>query len=44
MLPALQRSIKSRCFPQMLEGFVIVKAQLGDDAGLLGGAGLVADG
>lgn len=43
MQPALQRSIESRCFPQMFKGLVIVKAQLGDDAGLLGGAALVVD-
>ena len=41
--PALQRSIKSRCFPQMYEGLVIAKALLGDDAGLLGGASLVVE-
>jgi glucokinase len=39
--PSLQRNIQQRCFPQMYEELVVSKAQLGDDAGLLGGAALV---
>jgi glucokinase len=43
LLPSLQQNMLQRCFPQMREGLVITKALLGDDAGLLGGAALVAD-
>ena len=32
--------MSQRCFPQILEGFEILKTTLGDDAGLLGGAAL----
>jgi len=43
MLPSLRRNIQQRCFSQMYEGLVIEKAQLGDDAGVLGGAALAAE-
>lgn len=44
LLPSLQQNIQPRCFPQMYERLVIVKSQLGDDAGLLGGAALAETG
>ncbi len=44
LLPSLQQNIQPRCFPQMYEQLVIVKSQLGDDAGLLGGAALAETG
>jgi len=41
--PALHQNLQQRCFSLMSEGLVIKKAQLGDDAGLLGGASLAVD-
>jgi glucokinase len=38
--PSLRRNIQQRCFSQIYEGLVIEKAQLGDDAGVLGAAAL----
>lgn len=43
LLPSLRQNLQQRCFPQICEGVVIRKAQLGDDAGLLGGAALASD-
>jgi len=43
LLSSLRREMQRRCFSQIFEGLVIEKAQLGDDAGLLGGAALAAD-
>jgi glucokinase len=42
--PALAAEIDRRCFPQIAAGCAIVKSELGDDAGLLGGAALTATG
>jgi glucokinase len=44
LMPSLQRNIQQRCFPQIYEGLDILKARLGDDAGLLGGAALAETG
>lgn len=38
--PSLRNTLKNRCFPQIYDGLVVLKALLGDDAGLLGGAAL----
>ncbi|MBL0224956.1 MAG: ROK family protein [Geobacteraceae bacterium] len=43
LLPSLHREMQQRCFSQIFEGLVIEKAQLGDDAGLLGGVALVEE-
>ena len=40
LLPSLAVEIGQRCFPQIASGCAIVKTELGDDAGLLGGAAL----
>jgi glucokinase len=40
LLPALAAELGQRCFPQIASGCTIVKTELGDDAGLLGGAAL----
>ena len=40
LLPALDAEISQRCFPQIASGCTILKSELGDDAGLLGGAAL----
>lgn len=40
LLPGIQRELSRRCFPQIADGLAILKAKLGDDAGLLGGAAL----
>jgi glucokinase len=40
LLPPLQAELSQRCFPQITAGLAILKAQLGDDAGLLGAAAL----
>lgn len=40
LLPALTAEIEQRCFPQIAAGCAIVQCELGDDAGLLGGAAL----
>jgi glucokinase len=42
LLPSLRREMQQRCFSEIFEEFVIEKALLGDDAGLLGGAALAA--
>jgi len=38
--PALRTELASRCFPEIYAGFDVLKAELGDDAGLLGAAAL----
>ena len=40
LLPTLRTEITRRCFPEIAGTFSIVPGQLGDDAGLLGGAAL----
>jgi glucokinase len=40
--PALSVELGRRCFPQIAADLVIVKGELGDDAGLLGGGALAA--
>lgn len=40
LLPALADEIGQRCFPQIASACAIVPAELGDDAGILGGAAL----
>ncbi len=40
LLPTLTAELAQRCFPQFTSGCTIVKTELGDDAGLLGGAAL----
>ena len=41
-LPALTAELEKRCFPEIFADLSIVKSELGDDAGLLGGAALIA--
>lgn len=41
--PAIQRTMRSRSFPQISAGVELRKSLLGDDAGLLGGAMLAAE-
>ena len=41
ILPALRAELESRCFPEMAANLKIVAGTLGDDAGLLGAAGMV---
>jgi len=41
-LPALSVEVGRRCFPQIAADLLIVKGELGDDAGLLGGGALAA--
>lgn len=41
ILPALSDEFKRRCFPEISANLKIIAGQLGDDAGLLGAAGLV---
>ena len=43
LLPALELQVRRRCFAQIANGLSILKAELGDDAGLLGGAALAAE-
>ena len=38
LLPALRAELSQRCFPSIYDGLAILKTDLGDDAGLLGGA------
>lgn len=40
LLPSLAAELGQRCFPQIASGCTIIKTELGDDAGLLGGAAL----
>jgi glucokinase len=40
LLPALRAELSLRCFPSIYDGLAILKTELGDDAGLLGGAAL----
>jgi glucokinase len=40
LLPALRAELSRRSFPTIYDGFAILKTELGDDAGLLGGAAL----
>ena len=40
LLPTLAVELGQRCFPQIASGCAVVKTELGDDAGLLGGAAL----
>ncbi|HEY3308587.1 MAG TPA: ROK family protein [Desulfuromonadaceae bacterium] len=42
LLPALTAELEKRCFPEIFADLSIVKSELGDDAGLLGGAALIA--
>lgn len=42
LLPALSVELRQRCFPEIAADLLIVKGELGDDAGLLGGATLGA--
>ena len=42
--PAVATEIARRCFPQIASGCTIIKGELGDDAGLLGGAVLAMAG
>ncbi len=44
LLPALADEVSQRCFPQIASDCAIVKSELGDDAGLLGGAALAMAG
>ena len=43
LLPALRAELSRRCFPSIYDGLAILKAELGDDAGLLGGAALAEE-
>jgi len=43
MMPALEKQIGRRCFDGIAKGLTVVKAELGDDAGLQGGGALVFD-
>jgi glucokinase len=43
LLPGLQAELSQRCFPHIYHGLAILKAELGDDAGLLGGAALAEE-
>lgn len=40
LLPGLRTELQQRCFPHIYGGLAILKAELGDAAGLLGGAAL----
>lgn len=42
LLPALEYELAQRCFSQIAADLLIVKGELGDDAGLLGGCALAA--
>ena len=42
LLPALSVELRQRCFPQIAADLLILKGELGDDAGLLGGCALAA--
>ncbi|HEX9079602.1 MAG TPA: ROK family protein [Desulfuromonadaceae bacterium] len=44
LVPPLSAEMAQRCFPQISSGCAIVKGELGDDAGLLGGAASAMDG
>ncbi|BCS53025.1 ROK family protein [Geobacter sp. SVR] len=41
LLPSLRKEVDRRCFTQMSGSFAVMAGELGDDAGLLGGAALV---
>ncbi|QEM67887.1 ROK family protein [Geobacter sp. FeAm09] len=43
LLPGLEAELAQRCFPHIREGLAILKTELGDDAGLLGGAALAEE-
>jgi glucokinase len=43
LLPAIRAEMSRRCFPHIYEGLAILKTELGDDAGLLGGAALAEE-
>jgi glucokinase len=43
LLPALRTELSLRCFPHIFDGLAILKTELGDDAGLLGGAALAEE-
>jgi glucokinase len=43
LLPALRSELSQRCFPLIYDGLAILKTELGDDAGLLGGAALAEE-
>lgn len=40
LLPGLRAELSRRCFPCIYDGLAILRTELGDDAGLLGGAAL----
>ncbi|HEY4744914.1 MAG TPA: ROK family protein [Desulfuromonadaceae bacterium] len=44
LVPALDAEVGRRCFPRIAAGCTILKGELGDDAGLLGGAALAMAG
>lgn len=41
MLPAIQKELTERCFPQIAADFSVISGILGDDAGVLGAAALL---
>lgn len=43
LLPGLRAELSRRCFPHIYDGLAILKTELGDDAGLLGGAALAEE-
>jgi len=43
LLPSLRAELSRRCFPSIHDGLAILKTELGDDAGLLGGAALAEE-
>lgn len=43
LLPGLRAELSRRCFPSICDGLAILKTELGDDAGLLGGAALAEE-